>query len=483
MLIFKSERDAGLAEQITKARLVSYASVVEKASFTNEQIGAAIKALANKFEEMCEGGLYPTQSILVSTIWNLNDDVFDKYETWLARKTPEDKPTNDGHDEKKIVGHITGNWAIDEAGNLIPDDIAADDLPDKFHIFNTAVIYNAFSDPEMAAQAKALIADIEAGKKFVSMEAYFRGFDYAIKSSAGEMQIVQRNENTAFLTKHLRVYGGTGEYDGYRVGRVLRGITFSGKGYVDRPANPESIIFDKNSSFDFVSAEFVKELKSVSGVYVSEKINTGEDDKMSDELNNKIAELTTANTTLATDLASVKTENADLLKKISDLTVANETYKTQNEAITAANESLKTEVESVRASNVELSSELALVKKNEKIAARKAKLVGGGYTEEEATAHVTTFDNLSDEQFETLASTLIAAKKVPTQTEATVEPVVKPEPKVVEPVVEPTGTALNLSVGTENNTMASLREQLAVAFEKISSKPTKRKKVNTKENQ
>jgi hypothetical protein len=44
------------------------------------------------------------------------------------------------------------------------------------------------------------------------------------------------------LTKHLRAYGGTGEYENYKVGRSLRGISFSGKGLVNKPANPRSII-------------------------------------------------------------------------------------------------------------------------------------------------------------------------------------------------------------------------------------------------
>src|SRR5690606_32975140 len=46
---------------------------------------------------------------------------------------------------------------------------------------------------------------------------------------------------------HLRAYGGNGVYEGYRLGRLLRNITFSGKGLVDVPANKRSHI----TSFSF----------------------------------------------------------------------------------------------------------------------------------------------------------------------------------------------------------------------------------------
>ena len=52
----------------------------------------------------------------------------------------------------------------------------------------------------------------------------------------------------------MKAYGGKGEYENYKVGRVLRNITFSGKGFVDKPANDNSIIFSK-SMLDSFAAE------------------------------------------------------------------------------------------------------------------------------------------------------------------------------------------------------------------------------------
>ena len=78
------------------------------------------------------------------------------------------------------------------------------------------------------------------------MECFFNGFEYGLLNKAtGEYKILSRNDETAYLTKHLKAYGGLGEHEDYKVGRVLKNITFSGKGFVDRPANPESIIFTK----------------------------------------------------------------------------------------------------------------------------------------------------------------------------------------------------------------------------------------------
>ena len=78
------------------------------------------------------------------------------------------------------------------------------------------------------------------------MECYFKNFDYGLRNAAtGEFKVLARKEDTSYLTKHLRAYGGTGEHEGYTIGRVLRDITFSGKGFVDKPANSDSIIFSR----------------------------------------------------------------------------------------------------------------------------------------------------------------------------------------------------------------------------------------------
>lgn len=213
-----------------------------------------LKVNAGKIDQ----DLYYIQSILVTSNWNKNDDVFDKAEVWNARHTPSHKPTNLEHDEHEIVGHITANWAIDQDNRSIDDGSSVNDLPDVFHIVNGSVIYKAWQDEKLVARTNDLIADIEANKKFVSMECLFAGFDYAMITPEGEYKIIERNEDTAFLTKYLRAYRGTGVYEGAKLGRVLRNIIFSGKGFVDKPANPNSIIFNKENFFKFNTANIFK---------------------------------------------------------------------------------------------------------------------------------------------------------------------------------------------------------------------------------
>ena len=257
MIIYPQETDDGLAEKISASTTISYASIVEPCEVEQNQIKTKTLAAVD------DADLYYVQSILVSSSWNRNDDVFDRAEVWAARKTPEDKPTNLEHDENTIIGHITSNWPIDNEGKAIADDIGMDELPEKFHIVTGSVIYKAFSSPELKERAEKLIAEIEDGTKYVSMECYFKGFDYGLTDKAsGEYKVLARNDSTAYLTKYLRAYGGHGEHENYKIGRVLRSITFSGKGFVNKPANPDSIIFNKRLIEDLLDKKNDNLLKS-----------------------------------------------------------------------------------------------------------------------------------------------------------------------------------------------------------------------------
>ena len=80
-------------------------------------------------------------------------------------------------------------------------------------------------------------------------ECLFSDFDYALVDPEGANHVVARDEQSSFLTKHLRAYGGEGNYEGFTIGRALKNIAFSGKGLVSKPANPRSVIFEKSRSF------------------------------------------------------------------------------------------------------------------------------------------------------------------------------------------------------------------------------------------
>jgi hypothetical protein len=211
------------------------------------------KHLSSAFasEEVDSFDLHRLYTILVSVGWNLNDDVFGVKEVWGARHSPEDKPFNMEHNPRHVIGHITGSVVVDDGYSVVNDETSVDELPDKFHILTSAVVYKHIKskDEKLSDETKELIDSIARGEWYVSMEALFSDFDYALSSAGGINKVVARNEDTAFLTKHLRVHGGLGTYQDYKLGRYLKNITFSGKGLVKKPGNPESYVFNDVTMF------------------------------------------------------------------------------------------------------------------------------------------------------------------------------------------------------------------------------------------
>jgi hypothetical protein len=240
--VFKAEREAGLEDLIRANASVALLANISLAEPFAVKESAKVHMLATA-ENRGQIDLHYLKTVMVSSGWNRNDDVFDAVEMWEARHTPEDKPFNFEHNQNDIIGHITGCVAANENLEPISDSTSSASLPDPFHIITTAVLYKIWEDPDRQARMDRLIAEIAHGRWFVSMEALFHGFDYSIKTAKGH-RLVSRNEKTAFLTKHLRAYGGDGIYEDAQIGRVLRKIVFSGKGLVKKPANPDSVILE-----------------------------------------------------------------------------------------------------------------------------------------------------------------------------------------------------------------------------------------------
>ena len=427
--IFQAEKDAGLESLISANASIAYQAPV-LLSDQPAEIQKNWKPLPFAKAAKEDADIYHVYSILVTTSWNKNDDVFAKEEVWASKDTPKYKPTNLEHDEKQIVGGMIDNWAVDKNFNLIDENVDPKDLPDHYHILVSSVIYKQWQDQAYQKRALDLISQIEGGQKHVSMECIFRGFDYAVVAPDGKNHILARNDDTAFLTQHLRSYGGTGKYQDHQVGRLLRSITFSGKGFVDRPANPESIIFDQNRIFEFNKASissknmFLNENGVIMKIDNLNRSDTQESYDMSNEiLNDQIAELKTA-------LESAQAENKELADKLSEASVEKyeKTIDTLTEEAKAASEqleTLKTELETsqskveemtgaVEVSNeayAKLEAEIFEMKAAEKARSRKVLLIKAGLSDEEAEAKMAAFGELSDEQFTALAETLLAYTK------------------------------------------------------------------------
>lgn len=476
MQIFENEKNDNLTELLSAQSSIVYASLLEKSDseISHKKARKENKALAG----IEDTDLYYTQSILVTTSWNKNDDIFDAKEVWLARATPMHKPTNLEHDEKTIVGHITSNWPIDINGELINESLELNELPEKFHILTGSVIYKGFTEPELRDRANNLIEEIEAGEKYVSMECFFKNFDYGlIDKSTGSYHILPRNEETSFLTKHLRAYGGQGEHENYKIGRVLRNITFSGKGFVNRPANPESIIFTKeNLKETQESLDMLKNLNEKNddsqkeGVF-SNQANLKETN-MSVESTVATEEVTTITEPEVTTTV-VETQEAEAAKKMKEeMDKKEEEMKKMKAALEATQSELQAANETLAAYKMK-EEEMA---KKEKKMKRMATLIESGVEEEVASATVDKFENLDDTAFESIAA-LVAAVKPPKKEEKKEETKAEETAVKTEDVslvlenVETNDQDIDLSVGSEvesemQNTRAALVDFVCIRLGK-----------------
>lgn len=417
--IYKAEKADGLQELILNNK-ISIASTIEDSKENPESLVRLPKiSLALASANYNQKDLFYKKAILASVGWNANDDVFEAVDTWNARNTVEDKQLNLSHDEMRIVGHMTKSYVVDYKGDVVDDNTSAEDIPAKFDIVNEFVLYKIWKDEERQQEISSLIQEIENGEWCVSMECYFPAFDYALINSVGEQRTVTRNEQSSFLTKHLRSYGGTGEFQGYKVGRILRGLFFSGQGIVKNPANKRSIIFNVND---------VKPFKSQGSLVVRDK-------KM--DLEQKVAEL--EGKLIAKDAELVAAKSAETSKTIADLRSEVETLKTSvatltsEKAIVVASAASKDETISqltveATAANTKLAEVEAKVVASEKAAvkvARCGQLATAGVVEGELEATYAQWGELPEVQFNAIV-TMIAAKAA-----------VKVEAKVIEtPILE-----------------------------------------------
>ena len=427
--VYQAEIDAGLEEIIVANASIAYESpaLSNPKLLVNSSQDIRDAILPEPFTKAAQDDpdIHHVYSILVSTTWNKNDDVFDKAEVWTAKNTPKFKPTNLEHDEKQIVGGIIDNWVVDNNFELIAENSEPKDLPDHYHILVASVIYKQWQDPSYRQRALDLIQEIEANQKYVSMECVFNGFDYAVIGPDNKHHVIARNNETAFLTQHLRSYGGTGSYQEHQVGRLLRNITFSGKGFVDRPANPESVIFDKNKVFEFNNASISSKntLFNENGVLTKVDNYNHSDLQESTNMSNEI--LSDQITDLKAALDSAQAENKELADKLAEANVEKyeQSIKEQSEQLAVRAEeveTLTTELETSQKSVADLTASLEESKETcakfesqitkmevaEKTRARKAMLIDAGLTDEESEAKMETFGELSDEQFSALSETL-----------------------------------------------------------------------------
>jgi len=392
--IFQNEINDGVSELVKSTASVAYCSEAVQADAFKVSVNIADKCFAENKDQI---DLYYLESVLVSCGWNKNDDVFMPEATWAARSTPEDKQFNFMHDESDIIGHITGSYVLSKDGKSVSDDSP---MPEDFDIITQAVLYNSWTKSENKDRMEQIIAEVEEGKWYVSMECLFAGFDYALSNEDGDKKVLARDEESSFLTKHLRAYGGNGEYQGYKIGRALKNIAFSGKGLVSKPANPRSVI-----------------LKSVAFTLNDDsQFDIGEFNMSENVIEKQLAEV-------REELASAKAENNAIKAKIeeakdkefaSKVEAFEATVEEKNVSIAELEESIKSsqarvaELEDTLAKSQEdltvAMKEMDDMKKKEKMEKRKAALVEAGFDQEDVDAAIVAFDGLEDEAFDSVVA-------------------------------------------------------------------------------
>ena len=397
MQIFKSEIKDGIAELVKSSASVAFYSEALPYVPNDKEIVLS-KAIAENANQI---DLYYIKSILASSGWNKNDDVFDHAELWNARATPEDKQFNYMHDEKDIIGHITNCYVTDGDGNRLPDDINQNSqLPTAFDITIGSVLYTSWSDKKLKDRMQKIIADVENGKTWhVSMECLFPAFDYALIDAKGEQKIVKREEASAFLTKHLRAYGGKGEYNGYKVGRLLRNISFSGVGLVEKPANPRSVILNKQHSTIIFNESKAEEITMQDDLEVL-KAELAEAKEATDKLKDKMKE----EAGKMKEEAGKMQEEAEKAKKAKSEVEA--TVADLQAQLSEAQEALAAE----KTDKKKMFEEMIKMKKEKQMSKRKAELTEAGLDESEVEETSAQFESLADEMFDSVVAALKKAK-------------------------------------------------------------------------
>ena len=397
--IYDKEFELGLAEKIEVDTCLAYTSSVLPFKPTEDDTAFAQKICANAVNRD-NWDLFFMSSVLASAGWNKNNDVFLAEEIHAARNSPVNKMLNFMHNENDIIGHMIASKVVDEKGDEV---VNASDSHDA--IVNS-VIYAKWEDEDNQERISNLISEIESGDWFVSMECRFKNFDYAVTAMSGEKHLIKRDEDSAFLSAHLIQYGGSGEYQGYKIGRALRNFTFSGVGIVDNPANERSIIFNDVISFASAGCEEIKNTELTETNPMSDQViaSLREDLAKAEARNEKLEANLDEMKAQAQEDARKKYESAiaglkvDIEDKDSAITNKDQELVEKDQVVADLQKKLQ-EVESSLAS---ANKEIASAKAEAVASARKAQLVEAGVPADEVDEVVKTWASADDAQFDNI---------------------------------------------------------------------------------
>jgi len=237
------------------------------------------------------------------------------------------------------------------------------------------------------------------------------------------------------------------------IGRVVKNICFSGKGYVDKPANPDSIIFSNSDGFSFANVEKITEFtdSNQSGVqYDDDEISHSlENDfigelNMSDLLKEQNVELKASNDALKAQLKELeeKVSKANIEKfestiseletNIEDLAAKLKDSVDKTESVEKELDETKVSLEEALKVKSELEETISVMNQEKVTSGRISMLVEAGFEKSDAEAKVELFSNLNDEQFKAVSDEIVKALKVEDVTKESEEPEVETASEEVE---------------------------------------------------
>ncbi len=228
-----------------------YESVYLKADIQLHDETEELKAAAAVIELPKDGekqiDLQYFSAIFVSSGANLNHAYFLPSELVKAEGTIVNKAMDLEHSEDEIVGHIYKRVFIDGEGKeLSLDELASMETASldtkDIHVAIAGIVYkNRFPD---------LAKEVASGKWSVSMEAYFKSYDVKIgnlilsRPEAEALGLASDEIIETLFGRIAKVIKNKMEIATGKIDRVLREITFSGCGFVKKPANPPSVVLE-----------------------------------------------------------------------------------------------------------------------------------------------------------------------------------------------------------------------------------------------
>jgi hypothetical protein len=272
MKVFEGEKE--IASLVANNKTKCDSTLVTDISVKTDSLNNVCKGNACAIASIAPNGYKPTDdvttlsSILVSDIWNANDDVFTSEEILSRYSTAKFKPINWMHKgsedtENENIGVMLETTLVEgdvpEVNIIKAEDASCSDpraCSGKIHVKQDGIIWSGYF-PTYAQKIKKGIQD---GKLFVSMECFFEDFGYALRNSEdSEIIFLDRTDANSKMSKDLIAFGGKGttQYKGqkYQIGRWLKKITFSGQGVVYEPANKK-----KNKIYSIIFAQTAQDL-------------------------------------------------------------------------------------------------------------------------------------------------------------------------------------------------------------------------------